>query len=324
MVRVEVPLGEYSSSAGTGVIISTNARGTAELLTAYHVIDERPLGTMTVTAEDASGVKEYDAKIVDYDSTEDIALLSICCSSTFQVAKLSEELPELGEPVFAVGYGEYSKTPTTYRGRIIGIRGESLGTDAALVKGNSGGPLISGRTGEVIGINLAVTVEPDSYEWRFVLDDAEREVLRDLLGIWPSGTGIALSSQTIIQSFALFPPTSRLTPAPQALTEIEYMAEVTPIGLELARILEEEIDETFILQDPSSPQRQKVTTQLLAVADSITEVQGVPAVCREHYDYLSQMAARIYEYRDDQLPSTLLALVDVMNAMTARARGFNC
>ena len=200
VVRVEVPLGEYSSSAGTGVIINTDVYGTAQLLTAYHVIDERPLGSIAITAEDASSVKEYDAKIIDYDSAKDIALLSICCSSTFQVADLSTGLPEIGEPVFAIGYGEYDETPTTYYGKIIGIRGASLGTDAALVKGNSGGPLISGRTGEVVGINLAVSVEPDSYEWRYVLGDEERGILREVLGIWPNGTGIALSSPDIARA----------------------------------------------------------------------------------------------------------------------------
>ncbi len=198
VVRVEVPLGEYSSSAGTGVIISTNIYGTAQLLTAYHVIDERPLNSITVTAEDASSVKEYDAKIIDYDSTKDIALLSICCSSTFQIAELSEGLPSLGESVFAIGYGEYDETPTTYYGKIIGVRGESLGTDADVVKGNSGGPLISARTGAIIGIMLAISVEPDSYEWRYGLDDGERATLGRVLGIWPSGTGIALSSPDII------------------------------------------------------------------------------------------------------------------------------
>ena len=199
VVRVEVPLREYSSSAGTGVLVDTDTyTGTARLLTAYHVVDERPLGSITVTAEDESSIKEYDAKVVDYDPTKDIALLSICCSSTFPVAKLSERLPEIGELVFAIGYGEYDEAPTTYRGRIIGIRGGSLGTDAALVEGNSGGPLISGQTGEIVGINLAISVEPDSYEWRYVLDDAQRDVLRESLGIWPNGTGIALSSPDII------------------------------------------------------------------------------------------------------------------------------
>ena len=203
VVRIEVPLERYSSAAGTGVIVDVDTQtGAAQLLTAYHVIEERPSGII-VTAEDEANIKEYDARIVAYDSALDIALLSICCSSTFLAAELSGELAESGEQAFVIGYGKYDENATVSQGRVIGTRGgfpgAQIGTTADVVEGDSGGPLISGQTGEVIGIMLSVVVES----------------IR-----WPKGTSIALSSPDVIS--ALLPqrpaatPTPRPTPTPTA------------------------------------------------------------------------------------------------------------
>ena len=206
VVRIEVPLEQYSSSAGTGVIVDVDTQtGAAQLLTAYHVIDERPQG-IVVTAEDEASIQEYDARIVDYDSERDIALLSICCSSTFQAAALSRVLPETGESVFVIGYGKYDENRTVSQGRVIGTKagsgGTRVGTTAEVVEGDSGGPIISGQTSEVVGIILAIVVEPDSYDW-LILDQNQRAHLRDVLGLWQEGTGIAISSPDVINALAL-------------------------------------------------------------------------------------------------------------------------
>ena len=206
VARVEVPTGEYSSNLGTGVIVSIDAEtGTAELLTAYHVVQEAEMG-IVVTAEDEGNVKEYDAVIIAFSAAKDIARLSICCSPTFQAAELLEGLPDVGESVFVIGYGGHENYASIRPGKTIGMRetfGRSeIGVDAEVIKGDSGGPLVLGRTGEVIGIVLAISIAPNTYEW-WSLDEDLRELYQQHFFKWAPGTGIVLSSSDAADSVGL-------------------------------------------------------------------------------------------------------------------------
>lgn len=149
---------QQQEGIGSGFIINEEGH----ILTNYHVIE----GAQTVKVIFYDGV-ETDAKVINYDEANDIALLKITDSTVTVPATVvlgnSDELL-VGESVVAIGSPlgkEFLGTTTTgvvsALDRDITIDGKTLKllqTDTAINPGNSGGPLINSR-GEVIGINTA-------------------------------------------------------------------------------------------------------------------------------------------------------------------------
>lgn len=149
---------QQQEGIGSGFIINEEGH----ILTNYHVIE----GAQTVKVIFYDGV-ETDAKVINYDEANDIALLKITDSTVTVPATVvlgnSDELL-VGESVVAIGSPlgkEFLGTTTTgvvsALDRDITIEGKTLKllqTDTAINPGNSGGPLINSR-GEVIGINTA-------------------------------------------------------------------------------------------------------------------------------------------------------------------------
>ena len=149
---------QQQEGIGSGFIINEEGH----ILTNYHVIE----GAQTVKVIFYDGV-ETDAKVINYDEANDIALLKITDSTVTVPATVvlgnSDELL-VGESVVAIGSPlgkEFLGTTTTgvvsALDRDITIEGKTLKllqTDTAINPGNSGVPLINSR-GEVIGINTA-------------------------------------------------------------------------------------------------------------------------------------------------------------------------
>lgn len=149
---------QQQEGIGSGFIINEEGH----ILTNYHVIE----GAQTVKVIFYDGV-ETDAKVINYDEANDIALLKITDSTVTVPATVvlgnSDELL-VGESVVAIGSPlakEFLGTTTTgiisALDRDVTIDGKTLKllqTDTAINPGNSGGPLINSR-GEVIGINTA-------------------------------------------------------------------------------------------------------------------------------------------------------------------------
>ena len=146
--------GTTTASSGSGFIISENGY----IVTNYHVVQ----GATKLTVITHNG-KEYEAKIVGYDSANDMAVLKIEANH-LPYAKLgsSDDLI-VGDQVVAIGnpLGELTNTLTV--GYISAVdRDVSAGgaminmlqTDVAINSGNSGGPLFNMK-GEVVGITTA-------------------------------------------------------------------------------------------------------------------------------------------------------------------------
>ncbi|WP_426349658.1 S1C family serine protease [Alloiococcus sp. CFN-8] len=148
---------DYQEGIGTGFIINEEGY----ILTNYHVIQNvTEVNVIFFSGEDA------EAKIVNYDEDQDLALLKLV--NTVKVPGVVElgdsSHLQVGEEVIAIGNPlgiEFLGTVTTgvisALGREISIEGRSieyLQTDAAINPGNSGGPLVNSR-GQVIGINTA-------------------------------------------------------------------------------------------------------------------------------------------------------------------------
>lgn len=147
---------------GSGFIVQSYGL----IITNKHVVADTKA---VYTVKTAAG-KEYTAKVLARDPTNDIAFLKIEANNLPTLILGDSDKIQIGQTVMAIGYslGEYPNSLT--KGIISGIKrdvvaGDAQGqaeqltdviqTDAAINPGNSGGPLIN-LSGEVIGINTAI------------------------------------------------------------------------------------------------------------------------------------------------------------------------
>lgn len=137
---------------GTGVIASENGY----IITNTHVID----GGETAKVVLSDG-KEYDALLVGFDASSDVALLKIDAAGLPAAEFASSSTLMVGDSVAAIGnpLGQ-NLSLTMTRGivsalnREISYNGTTMSliqTDASINEGNSGGPLFNER-GQVVGI----------------------------------------------------------------------------------------------------------------------------------------------------------------------------
>jgi serine protease Do len=148
-------------SSGSGVVISPDGY----VMTNFHVIENATEVMVTLP-----GGEEYEAEIIGTDFITDLALLKLR-GRNFPYATLgdSDDLI-IGEWAIALGnpFGlfDISKQPTATAGIISAmdmdfgfqsgkIYKDMIQTDAAINRGNSGGPLVN-SLGEVIGINTFI------------------------------------------------------------------------------------------------------------------------------------------------------------------------
>ncbi|MDO7648299.1 MAG: trypsin-like peptidase domain-containing protein, partial [Schleiferiaceae bacterium] len=152
--------------SGSGVIIASDGY----IVTNNHVVKDAVSLTVTLNNN-----REYVAKVVGIDATTDLAVLKISSDKTlpFMTFANSDNL-RLGEWVLAVG-NPFNLTSTVTAG-IVSAKGRNINiidnqsaieafiqTDAAVNPGNSGGALIN-TSGELIGINTAISTHTGSYE----------------------------------------------------------------------------------------------------------------------------------------------------------------
>lgn len=144
-----------SAASGSGFIISPDGY----ILTNFHVIEDSD----SVSVSDYDG-KIYDAKVIGYDESNDIAVLKIEAEGLSPVILGDSDNLNVGDAVVAIGnpLGELTFSLTTgvisAKGRKVtfsdGISMTLLQTDCAINSGNSGGALLN-LYGEVIGVTNA-------------------------------------------------------------------------------------------------------------------------------------------------------------------------
>ena len=144
---------EKVSGVGSGFFISPDGY----ILTNHHVIKN----AVKVSIFDIEG-NEYKAKKVGVDPKTDLALLKVKANNLPFIELGDSNDVEVGEWVLAIGNPFYQDLSVT--AGIISAKGRQLGaadledflqTDAAINRGNSGGPLVN-MEGLVIGINSAI------------------------------------------------------------------------------------------------------------------------------------------------------------------------
>ena len=140
-------------SLGSGFVVDPKGY----ILTNYHVVN----GADEIRVELVSG-EEFPAKVVGGDSFTDLAVIEIDAGKPLEVARLgNSDGMRRGDWVLAIG-SPYGLERTVTAGIISATArpGRShwqrfLQTDAAINRGNSGGPLVN-LAGEVIGVNTAI------------------------------------------------------------------------------------------------------------------------------------------------------------------------
>lgn len=158
-----------SQAAGTGIILTSGG----EILTNNHVVE----GSTSIKVTVESTNKTYTAKVVGTDSTDDIAVLQLVDGSGTDVtgltkATLDTQKLAVGDAVTSVGNAEGTGNLVAAAGSVTALdqdiqvandetgATESLAglieTDADVVSGDSGGPLIDAR-GEVTGVVTAAS-----------------------------------------------------------------------------------------------------------------------------------------------------------------------
>jgi serine protease Do len=143
-----------SNSLGSGFVIDPSG----VIITNAHVIGEA--NDVTVIFADGRKLK---AEIVGKDTKVDLAVLRVKPDKPLKAVKFGDsEKTRIGQWVMAIGNpfglgGSVSAGIISARNRDISDQsyGQYIQTDAAINKGNSGGPLFD-MNGDVIGINTAI------------------------------------------------------------------------------------------------------------------------------------------------------------------------
>jgi serine protease Do len=145
---------QKAQAVGTGFIVDANGW----IVTNFHVAGKAD--SITVTLADG---RKLPAKMVGGDDKTDLALIKVESDKPLPFVTFADATKvRVGQPVMAVGNpfglgGTVTTGIVSARGRDIhsGPFDDYIQTDAAINRGNSGGPLFD-MDGKVIGINTAI------------------------------------------------------------------------------------------------------------------------------------------------------------------------
>lgn len=167
---------------GSGFIVSSDGM----IITNKHVVEDEK-AEYTVLTNDG---EKYPAKVLARDPILDIAMLKIDKSNLPIIILGNSESVQIGQTAIAIGnaLGEFRNTVSV--GVISGLSrsivastgtgaaerlDEVIQTDAAINKGNSGGPLLNLK-GEVIGINTAIAVGAQNIGFAIPINTVKKDI----------------------------------------------------------------------------------------------------------------------------------------------------
>jgi len=150
----QMPQDQTQQSLGSGFIISSSG----EIVTNNHVVAD----AQTVKVKLSDG-RSFDAKVLGTDPMTDLALIKIDAGGPLPAIKFGDSTKiRVGDEAIAVGNpfglgGTVTSGIISATSRDInsGPYDNFIQTDAAINRGNSGGPLFDAQ-GEVIGVNTAI------------------------------------------------------------------------------------------------------------------------------------------------------------------------
>ena len=167
---------------GTGFIVSEDGL----ILTNRHVVSIEG-ADYTILTNDG---RRLPATVLARDPGQDLAVMKIESEEIFsQVSLGNSDNLEIGQTVIAIGnsLGEFrntvsvgvisglGRTVTASGGGIVETLTDIIQTDAAINRGNSGGPLLNLR-GEVIGVNTAVVLGAENIGFAIPINKAKKDI----------------------------------------------------------------------------------------------------------------------------------------------------
>jgi S1-C subfamily serine protease len=164
--------GGLYSGAGTGVILSDDG----SVVTNAHVVQNAR--ALRVTLHDGT---EYPAELMGSFPQEDVALIQLRGASGLVPAELGGSGDvRVGDEVVAIGNAlNLGSSPSVTRGIVsaldrsieapTGVLSDLIQTDAAINRGNSGGPLLNPQ-GQVIGLNTAIAADAQNIGFAIPID----------------------------------------------------------------------------------------------------------------------------------------------------------
>ena len=151
-----------SYSVGSGFFVDK----TGHVLTNYHVVED----AAKIMVKTDSG-EEYSAQVVGFDEETDLAVLKVDVDHEVPFVKLADsDQARVGDWVLAIG-SPFGLNRSVTAGIISQTNRETpstsvfqrfIQTDAAINRGNSGGPLAN-MNGDVIGINSQIATSTGDY-----------------------------------------------------------------------------------------------------------------------------------------------------------------
>ncbi len=162
---------QNEAAAGTGMVLTANG----VVLTNNHVID----GATSISVTDVGNGKTYQANVVGYDRTGDIAVIKLTNASGLQTIATSSGTAAVGQAVVGVGNaGGTGGTPSAAGGSITALDQSITASDqgggnaenltglievnAGIQPGDSGGSLVNAQS-QVIGMDTAASAD-SSYQ----------------------------------------------------------------------------------------------------------------------------------------------------------------
>lgn len=149
-------------SVGSGFLV--DAKG--HIITNFHVVD----GAVSISVRLLNG-KEFQARLIGSDEETDIAVLKIETRENLPFIRFgNSDNARVGDWVLALG-SPFGLDRTVTAGIISQVKRETpyasafqkfIQTDAAINKGNSGGPLVN-LDGDVIGVNSQIATSTGDY-----------------------------------------------------------------------------------------------------------------------------------------------------------------
>jgi len=167
LVDINTSLGQQgAAAAGTGMVVTSSG----EVITNNHVI----AGATSITATDIGNGKTYQARVVGYDESQDVAVIQLIGASGLRtVTPGNSSSVKVGASVVTIGNaGGAGGTPSAAGGSVTGLDqsitaldgadGSSehltglIGLNGSLQPGDSGGPLVN-SSGQVVGMDTAAS-----------------------------------------------------------------------------------------------------------------------------------------------------------------------
>ena len=181
-VPIQKRIEKKEVGGGSGFIVSEDGM----ILTNKHVVLRDDVDYTVLTNDQRS----FPVRVLARDPVQDLAVIKIEQEKPFPTLKLGDsDILQIGQTAIAIGnvLGEFQnsvsvgvisglgRTITAFGGGLVETLEDVIQTDAAINRGNSGGPLLNLK-GEVIGINTAMVVDGENVGFALPINKAKKDI----------------------------------------------------------------------------------------------------------------------------------------------------